>query len=226
VVISEPRRESVSATKLRSLLQPQVLRLARRVRDESRLLVPEARAISRILGSERAPAPDEFAAFGKRSWIVPPAKVVDAQHVDVGADVVIMEYSRLEVLGAQGTSPVLRIGSGVRLARFNTIICGLEIDIGPDVASSDCVAIFDTWADPRWSPSTTTEWPLSASARVVIGAGSYLGFGCVVCPGVRIGEGAFVGEGAVVTEDVPAHTVVSGNPATVTRRSDGSSGAS
>ena len=34
-------------------------------------------------------------------------------------------------------------------------------------------------------------------------------------PGVRIGEGAIVGAHAFVVADVPAHAVVSGNPAVV-----------
>ena len=35
----------------------------------------------------------------------------------------------------------------------------------------------------------------------------------IILKGVTIGEGAVVGAGAVVTHDVPAWTVVAGNPA-------------
>lgn len=34
-------------------------------------------------------------------------------------------------------------------------------------------------------------------------------------PGVKIGEGAIVGAHAFVTHNVPAHTLVSGNPAII-----------
>ncbi|HUK44842.1 MAG TPA: acyltransferase [Gaiellaceae bacterium] len=43
--------------------------------------------------------------------------------------------------------------------------------------------------------------------------GARVGAGAVLCPAVEIGEEAFVGAGAIVTKDVPAKTLVVGNPA-------------
>jgi maltose O-acetyltransferase len=45
----------------------------------------------------------------------------------------------------------------------------------------------------------------------------WLGGGAILLPGVRIGRNAVVGAGAVVTRNVPANTVVAGNPARVIR---------
>ena len=39
-------------------------------------------------------------------------------------------------------------------------------------------------------------------------------------PGVTIGENSVVGAGSVVTKDVPANTVVVGNPAKVIKKID------
>ncbi len=47
--------------------------------------------------------------------------------------------------------------------------------------------------------------------------GARVGGGAILCPGIEIGEEAFVGAGAVVTKDVPARTLVVGNPARVLR---------
>ncbi len=56
------------------------------------------------------------------------------------------------------------------------------------------------------------------SHRVEIGHDKWLGHGAIVLPGVSIGTGAIVGAGAIVTKDVPAYTIVVGNPARVLRR--------
>lgn len=54
--------------------------------------------------------------------------------------------------------------------------------------------------------------------RVDIGHDVWIGHGAIVLPGRSIGNGAIVAAGAVVTKDVPAYTIVGGNPAYVIRR--------
>lgn len=53
---------------------------------------------------------------------------------------------------------------------------------------------------------------------VVIKKNAWIGAGVTILPGVTIGENAIVGAGSVVTKDVPADTVVVGNPARVLRK--------
>ncbi len=48
---------------------------------------------------------------------------------------------------------------------------------------------------------------------VVAGPGAFIGTGAIVLPRLRLGEGCVIGAGAVVLADVPAFTVVAGNPA-------------
>jgi acetyltransferase-like isoleucine patch superfamily enzyme len=55
-------------------------------------------------------------------------------------------------------------------------------------------------------------------APVRLRRGCYLGAGCLVLPGVTVGERAVVASGAVVTRDVPPETVVAGVPARPLRR--------
>jgi len=54
-------------------------------------------------------------------------------------------------------------------------------------------------------------------APVRIGSGVFLGAGCIILPGVTVGDHATVGAGAVVTKDVPERAIVGGNPAKVLR---------
>lgn len=59
-----------------------------------------------------------------------------------------------------------------------------------------------------------------AESKVVISSDAWLGARVVVLRGVTIGRGAIVGAGSVVTKDVPAWTVVAGNPARIIRHLD------
>jgi maltose O-acetyltransferase len=53
---------------------------------------------------------------------------------------------------------------------------------------------------------------------VAIGRWCFIGGGGMILPGVTIGDECIVGSGAVVFEDVPARSIVVGNPARVIRR--------
>jgi acetyltransferase-like isoleucine patch superfamily enzyme len=53
---------------------------------------------------------------------------------------------------------------------------------------------------------------------IVIGDQCFIGAGSLILPGVTIGQGAIVAAGAVVGSDVPARSIVGGNPAHILRR--------
>ena len=48
---------------------------------------------------------------------------------------------------------------------------------------------------------------------VHIGKNAWIGAGATILPGVTIGDNAFIGAASVVTKNVPADTIVAGNPA-------------
>src|SRR5262245_42358201 len=56
------------------------------------------------------------------------------------------------------------------------------------------------------------------SHRVTIGHDVWIGHGAIVLPGRNIGTGAVIAAGAIVTKDVPAYTIVAGNPARPIKR--------
>jgi hypothetical protein len=55
------------------------------------------------------------------------------------------------------------------------------------------------------------EW--RRSHHVEIGHDVWIGHGAIVLPGRNIGTGAVIAAGAIVTKEVPAYTIVAGNPA-------------
>src|SRR4051812_10740352 len=60
------------------------------------------------------------------------------------------------------------------------------------------------------------EW--RRTPRVHLGHAAWIGHGAILLPGRNVGTGAVVAAGAVVTKDVPAYTIVAGNPAQPIRR--------
>ena len=61
---------------------------------------------------------------------------------------------------------------------------------------------------------TEKDWKVEPT---VVKAGASIGSGATILCNVTIGERAIIGAGAVVTHDVPADTIVAGNPAKVLR---------
>ena len=99
----------------------------------------------------------------------------------------------------------LRLGSGYASPGV-WISCALSISIGSDVAIADQVIIRD-WDGHEISGGRPSKLP------IVVGDHVWIGMRAIVLKGITIGDGAIVAAGSVVTKDVPARTLVGGNPA-------------
>lgn len=115
-----------------------------------------------------------------------------------GADIEVFKGGTLEIAGGGG----FNIGA--------TIVCGERITIGNGVMGGRHVTIRDNNGG-HWMnlPGYRNTKP------VEIGDHVWLCEGCTIMPGVKIGAGAVVGARAVVFNNVPANTLVVGNPAQV-----------
>jgi acetyltransferase-like isoleucine patch superfamily enzyme len=64
---------------------------------------------------------------------------------------------------------------------------------------------------------TEADWKVE---RTLVRKGASIGSGSTILANITIGENALVGAGSVVTKDVPANSIVAGNPARVLRYID------
>lgn len=102
------------------------------------------------------------------------------------------------------------IGKGCFIQQCCTFFGRGGITIGNDVFIGPKVNLITINHDPHPdNRSATYGCPIVIEDKVWIGINS------TVLPGVKIGYGAIVGAGSVVTKDVPAMSIVAGNPARI-----------
>jgi maltose O-acetyltransferase len=90
----------------------------------------------------------------------------------------------------------------------NEVHIGNHVMIGPNVQIY--TAAHELQAEARNSG-------MEVAKAITIEDNVWIGGSAILLPGVRVGLNAVVGAGAVVTHNVPANTVVAGNPARVIR---------
>lgn len=98
-----------------------------------------------------------------------------------------------------------------------TILDGAEVSIGDNVFIAPGVGIY-TAGHPmdveRRNEGIEYAYPVSIGSNVWIGAQ------CIILPGVSIGDNAVIAAGTVVNKDIPAGTLVAGNPCRIVRQID------
>jgi acetyltransferase-like isoleucine patch superfamily enzyme len=95
--------------------------------------------------------------------------------------------------------PGAGIGAGCRVRGFTQVWDGVRLQDGVELG-----------------PGVTIEAPEDGrTSDVVVGAGTRVGAGALICRGVRIGQGAEVVAGSVVAQNVPPYAIVAGSPARV-----------
>ncbi|GAA4753513.1 hypothetical protein GCM10025783_28010 [Amnibacterium soli] len=112
----------------------------------------------------------------------------------------------------------LRIGDRALINSGASIESSTEVSIGDDLLMGPFASISDS------DGHEVVHGAGVRNAPVVLGNGVWIGRAAIVLPGVTVGDGAVVGAGAVVTKDVPAWTVVVGNPAKIVRELQPGSG--
>ena len=141
-------------------------------------------------------------------------------HVPMGSVIQVRSSGRLITKGYVGISygacvevhegGELTIGKNFGANMGLTIVCGGKITIGEDVMCGRHVTLRNTnGGHPMNIPGAKNTKPL------IIGDHVWFCENATVMNGVKIGSGAIIGSHAVVYDNVPANTLVMGNPAKV-----------
>jgi acetyltransferase-like isoleucine patch superfamily enzyme len=109
-----------------------------------------------------------------------------------------------------------RVGRNCKISSHTFICEGVTIE---DNAFIGHGVTFVNDSYPRATASggqlqTEKDWKVE---QTLVKKGASIGSGSTILSNVVIGENAIVGAGSVVTKDVPANTIVAGNPAKVLR---------
>jgi acetyltransferase-like isoleucine patch superfamily enzyme len=141
-------------------------------------------------------------------------KIVDSK---IGEGTVIRDY--VNIYGATIGSnckiaAYVEIGRGVRIGNNCKIEAFAYIPTGVTIEDDVFIGPHACFINDK-IPKASGDWKI---VPTFVKKGASIGARAVIMCGITIGENALVGAGAVVTKNVPAHTIVVGNPARILRK--------
>lgn len=129
-------------------------------------------------------------------------------NVEIGNNVILGH--NLSIQTVKGSK--IKIGNNVTINDncFITALFGIDIGEGTSIAENVSIRDFNHCYAQKKIPLKEQGFE---GDKIIIGKNCWLCKGCIILPGVTIGDGAVVAANAVVTKDVPSYTVVGGVPA-------------
>jgi acetyltransferase-like isoleucine patch superfamily enzyme len=145
------------------------------------------------------------------------------KNITIGKSFVANRNLRLQAITAYGGlnyDPQITIGDNVTINPNCHIAALRKITIGDNVLIASNVFISDhshgrlDFADSEVPPALRK---LESKGEIRIGNNVWIGQNVTILANVDVGDGTIIGANAVITKDVPAYSVVVGNPARIIR---------
>jgi len=151
-----------------------------------------------------------------------------APDVKLGENVKIYDFVNLygcEVGDNSKIGTFVEVQKGVRIGRNCKISSHSFICEGVLIEDNVFVGHNVTFINDLYPRSTTADSELQCDddwecVPTRVGKGASIGSSATLLCGITVGEKAIIGAGSVVTRDVPANTIVAGNPAKILRKTD------
>ena len=149
-----------------------------------------------------------------------------ASDVKLGRDVKIFDFVNLygcEIGDETKIGTFVEIQRGVKIGRRVKVSSHTFICEGVEVEDHVFIGHGVTFINDRYPRAVSSAGELQTDrdwkvVPTIVRRGASIGSGSTILCGIEIGQGAIVGAGSVVTRDVPAGTIVVGNPARVLRK--------
>lgn len=110
------------------------------------------------------------------------------------------------------------IGDKLIIGKFCQIASGVEFVMNGVNHQMNSVSTFPFYTLEGWEMNAPQLSDLPIKGDTTIGNDVWIGQNVTVLPGVQIGDGAIIGANSVVGSNVPAYTIVAGNPAKEIRK--------
>jgi acetyltransferase-like isoleucine patch superfamily enzyme len=154
--------------------------------------------------------PDQFGAIGPNVVFEHGVLAFHPENIYLGSNIYVGHYTILKAYyqNRMTIGDNTWIGQGCFFHSAGGITIGKDVGIGPGVKIITSTHALEEKNRPILHQRLNME-------PVCIDAGSDIGVGAIILPGVHIHRGAQIGAGAVVTKDIPCHAVAVGSPAKV-----------
>jgi acetyltransferase-like isoleucine patch superfamily enzyme len=135
--------------------------------------------------------------------------------LDIGDDVTIDGKCDFSFAVRYAEHPALVIGDRTGIGDGCLFTVAKRIQIGRNCRIANGVYMFDSPGHPTDPDRRRAGLPPDPEdvRPITIGDNVWIGTGTAIFPGVTVGDNSVIGVGSVVMNDVPANTVVMGNPA-------------